>query len=83
MQGSWFPCTFSDERQYKKKSDGTSEIEYISRQSILQFGNKGDAPVNPDAITFLVTGKKLSLKELQMEISRILSSSAMSPQDLS
>lgn len=82
MQGSWFPCTFSDERQYKK-SDGTLEIEYISRESMLQFGKKGDAPVNPDAITFLVTGKKLSIEELQMEISRILSSSAMSPQDLS
>ncbi|XP_056904952.1 tapasin-related protein [Takifugu flavidus] len=62
VQGSWFPCTFSDERQYKK-SDGTLEIEYISRESMLQFGKKGDAPVNPDAITFLVTGSKLNLNK--------------------
>lgn len=52
---------FSDERQYRK-SDGTTEIEYISRDSILQLGKEGDAPVNPDAITFLVTGKKLCIK---------------------
>lgn len=78
MQGSWFPCTFSDERQNTK-----SEIELISRQAIVQFGKKGDAPVNPDGITFLVTSKKLIINELQMEISCIPFSSVMSPQDLS
>lgn len=78
MQASWFPCTFYDERQNTK-----GEIELISRQAIVQFGKKEDASLNPDAITFLVTGKKLIINELQMEISCIPFSSVMSPQDLS
>lgn len=82
MQGSlWFPCTFFDEHEYKRINGGP-EANYISRKSILQFGNKGDTPVNPDAITFLVTGKKLAIKELQTEISRT-PSSAIFLQDLS
>lgn len=50
-----------------KKGDGVPELEFISREAILQFGKPGDAPVNPHAITFLVTGKTLAIKELQWE----------------
>lgn len=79
---SWFPCTFSDEREVKK-SDGGTEIELIPREAVLQFGKQGDAPVNPHVITFLVTGKALVIKELPMENPWIASSSVTPPQDLS
>lgn len=85
MQGHetlWLPCTFTDEREVKK-DDGLPEIEFISREAMLQFGKQGDAPVNPQAITFLLTGKTLAIKELPMENSGITFSSVTAPQDLS
>lgn len=60
-EASWLPCTFSDEREIKK-SDNVTELEFISREAILQFGKEGDAPVNPHVITFLVTGKTLAMR---------------------
>lgn len=75
---SWFPCTFTDEREVKK-SDGATEIQFTSREAVLQFGKQGDAPANPHVITFLVTGKTLAIKELPMENSSIPFSSVLAP----
>ncbi|KAM9358715.1 tapasin-related protein-like isoform 2-T2 [Symphorus nematophorus] len=69
-QMSWLPCLFIDERVSKgmwnktgtTETIETIETERIYREAVLQFGQKGDAPVNPDAITFLVTGSKLDLR---------------------
>ncbi|CAG06362.1 unnamed protein product [Tetraodon nigroviridis] len=62
QQTLWLPCKFADEREVKK-SDGGSEIEFVSREAVLQFGKEGDAPVISHAITFLVTGSKLNLQK--------------------
>lgn len=35
------------------------DIKHIYRDVMLQFGQKGDTPVNTRALTFLVTGKDL------------------------
>ncbi|XP_019222842.2 tapasin, partial [Oreochromis niloticus] len=59
-QIQWLPCYFIDERLYLNK-DNHTETRVIPREAILQFGQKGDAPVNPNAITFLVTRSKLDL----------------------
>ncbi|KAI3354481.1 hypothetical protein L3Q82_018993, partial [Scortum barcoo] len=59
-QLSWLPCQFSDEHVFVN-NEGHSETQLIPREAMLQFGQKGDAPVNPHAITFLVTGAKLDL----------------------
>ncbi|XP_060901966.1 tapasin-related protein isoform X1 [Labrus mixtus] len=50
-QVSWLPCSFRDE----------NKTQLVHREALLQFGQKGDAPVNPHRITFLVTGSKLDL----------------------
>lgn len=65
-QTFWLPCKFSDEREVKK-GDGAAEIEFVSREAVLQFGKQGDAPVISHAITFLVTGEALVIKELPKE----------------
>lgn len=72
---SWLPCRFTDERVFQK--DGLTEIDIIYREAMLQFGQKGDAPVNTHAITFLVTGKTCSLKEQQTENYCILLNSVL------
>ncbi|XP_070762268.1 tapasin-related protein isoform X2 [Enoplosus armatus] len=59
-QMSWLPCQFIDEHVLNIK--GLTDTELIHREAMLQFGQKGDAPVNPDAVTFLVTGSKLDLR---------------------
>ncbi|XP_035535494.1 tapasin-related protein [Morone saxatilis] len=60
-QMPWLPCKFTDEHVFSNK-EGHTETELIHREAMLQFGQKGDAPVNPQAITFLVTGSKLDLR---------------------
>lgn len=82
QQTLWLPCKFADEREVKK-SDGGSEIEFVSREAVLQFGKEGDAPVISHAITFLVTGKALVIEELPMGIPCISFSSVLAFQDLS
>ncbi|KAM9358716.1 tapasin-related protein-like [Symphorus nematophorus] len=60
-QMSWLDCKFTDERVFQN-NEGHTETELSPRDAVLQFGQKGDAPVNPYAITFLVTGSKLDLR---------------------
>lgn len=55
-QLSWLPCRFTDERIFLNNL-GHTETEFIYREAMLQFGQKGDPPVNPRVITFLITGK--------------------------
>ncbi|XP_026183277.1 tapasin-related protein-like isoform X2 [Mastacembelus armatus] len=58
---SWLPCKFTDEHVFQN-NEGHTETKLIHREAMVQFGQKGDAPVNPDAITFLVTGSRLDLR---------------------
>ncbi|XP_060901968.1 tapasin-related protein isoform X3 [Labrus mixtus] len=60
-QVSWLPCQFVDEHVFLNNENHT-ETQLIRREALLQFGQKGDAPVNPHGITFLVTGSKLDLR---------------------
>ncbi|KAM6987392.1 uncharacterized protein LKV04_010217 [Tautogolabrus adspersus] len=60
-QVSWLSCQFKDEN-VTKNHKGEIETQLIHREALLQFGQKGDAPVNPHGITFLVTGSKLDLR---------------------
>uniref|UniRef100_UPI0037E94922 tapasin-related protein-like n=1 Tax=Semicossyphus pulcher TaxID=241346 RepID=UPI0037E94922 len=60
-QVSWLPCWFIDEH-VSSNSKGTMEAKFIHRRAVLQFGLKGDAPVHPDDLTFLITGSKLELR---------------------
>ncbi|XP_070685273.1 tapasin [Pempheris klunzingeri] len=59
-QVSWLPCQFTDEHVFEDDNNHV-RTELIHRQAMLQFGRKGDAPVNPNAVTFLVTGSRLDL----------------------
>lgn len=61
QQMSWLPCQFIDEH-VTVNVEGHTETQLIHREAMLQFGQKGDAPVNPHAITFLLTGSKLDLR---------------------
>lgn len=74
----WLPCQFNDEH-VSVNNEGHRETQLIHREAILQFGQKGVAPVNPDAVTFLVIASKLELRrfvegvdadELQCELNR-------------
>nr|XP_046244423.1 tapasin-related protein [Scatophagus argus] len=60
-QMSWLPCQFTDERVFLN-ADGHYETELIHREAMLQFGQKGDTPVNPHSVTFLVTGSEVDLR---------------------
>ncbi|XP_026196168.1 tapasin-related protein-like [Anabas testudineus] len=60
-QMSWLPCQFIDEHVFLN-NEGHTETKLIHREAMLQFGQKGDAPVNPNAITFLLTASKLDLR---------------------
>lgn len=55
-QIQWLPCQFTDEH-VSLNAEGHVETQLIHRQAMVQFGQKGDTPVNPQAITFLITGK--------------------------
>uniref|UniRef100_A0A3Q0SZP0 Ig-like domain-containing protein n=1 Tax=Amphilophus citrinellus TaxID=61819 RepID=A0A3Q0SZP0_AMPCI len=59
-QIQWLPCQFTDERVFLNEKNQT-ETQLIHREAVLQFGQKGDAPVNPNAITFLIARSKLDL----------------------
>ncbi|XP_029922918.1 tapasin isoform X1 [Myripristis murdjan] len=61
-QMPWLPCQFFDEHIFVNHENHT-ETQFIHKDTVLQFGKKGDAPVNPHAITFLVTGSKLDLRD--------------------
>ncbi|MEQ2283693.1 hypothetical protein AMECASPLE_014214 [Ameca splendens] len=60
-QIQWLPCQFTDEH-VSLNNEGHIDTQLIHREAMLQFGQKGDAPVNPHAITFLITGSKLDLR---------------------
>lgn len=57
----WLPCQFMDENVFQN-SEGHVETTFNYREAMLQFGQQGDAPVNPNAITFLIAGSKLDLR---------------------
>lgn len=61
LQLTWLPCQFIDERVSVNEKNETN-TELIHREAMLQFGQKGDAPLNPRSITFLVTGSKLDMR---------------------
>lgn len=60
-QISWLPCQFTDEFVFVNQESHT-ETQLLHRDVILQFGQQGDPPVNPHAITFLLTASKLDLR---------------------
>uniref|UniRef100_A0A665VDB2 Dehydrogenase/reductase (SDR family) member 13b.1 n=1 Tax=Echeneis naucrates TaxID=173247 RepID=A0A665VDB2_ECHNA len=49
------PCEFIDEKLYMDKNMDP-QVKFILRQAHLQFGQKGDSPLNPKVATFLITG---------------------------
>ncbi|XP_015245384.1 PREDICTED: tapasin-related protein-like [Cyprinodon variegatus] len=61
-QIQWLPCQFTDEH-VSLNAEGLVDTQLIHREAMLQFGQKGDAPVNPQAITFLITGSRLDLRK--------------------
>uniref|UniRef100_A0A8C7XTG4 Dehydrogenase/reductase (SDR family) member 13b.2 n=1 Tax=Oryzias sinensis TaxID=183150 RepID=A0A8C7XTG4_9TELE len=78
QQIPWLSCQFIDEH-VSNNSEGYTETQLIHREAMVQFGLKGDAPVNPHAITFLITVSKLDLQrsiegveaeELECEVRR-------------
>lgn len=62
QQVSWLPCQFIDDHVVVN-SEGHVDTQHIHREAMLQFGKIGDTPVNPHAITFLITGSKLDLRQ--------------------
>ncbi|XP_029965262.1 tapasin-like [Salarias fasciatus] len=54
-------CWFSDQESFKDDK-GNPDIKFIHRVVYLKFDQKGDAPVNPDSVTFLLTGTNLDLR---------------------
>lgn len=60
-QVPWLPCEFTDENVSVNR-EGHTETQLLHREAILQFGQKGDTPVNPHAVTFLVTRSKVNLQ---------------------
>ncbi|XP_056297216.1 tapasin [Pseudoliparis swirei] len=63
---SWLPCQFTDEHVFLNL-EGHTETEHRHREAALQFGQTGDAPLNPRAVTFLITGSKLDLRRFLEE----------------
>lgn len=59
-QISWLPCNFMDESVFYN-NEGHVETKHSNRDAMLQFGQKGDQPINPKAVTFLITSSKLDL----------------------
>ncbi|XP_072310778.1 tapasin-related protein-like [Eucyclogobius newberryi] len=58
----WLPCKFIDETVFYN-DQGHVETKHIHREAMLQFGHKEDAPVNPNAVTFLITSSKLDVRK--------------------
>ncbi|TNN33739.1 Tapasin [Liparis tanakae] len=63
---SWLPCQFTDEHVFLNPANLT-ETELRPREAALQFGQAGDAPLNPHAVTFLIAGSKLDLRRFLEE----------------
>ncbi|XP_071212992.1 tapasin-like isoform X1 [Salvelinus alpinus] len=61
-QVPWLPCMLVDER-VKFNDEGHAETEYQHRDAGLQFGHPGDSALNPNGITFLVTGSKVDMRK--------------------
>ncbi|XP_041652737.1 tapasin-related protein-like [Cheilinus undulatus] len=63
-QMPWLPCQFMDEHVERvlERNESVIQTKLIHREALLQFGQKGDAPVNPHGLTFMVTGSKLDLR---------------------
>lgn len=57
----WLPCNFMDEAVFYN-TEGFVETKHSNREAMLQFGQKGDSPVNLNAITFLITASKLDVR---------------------
>uniref|UniRef100_A0A8C6T712 Ig-like domain-containing protein n=1 Tax=Neogobius melanostomus TaxID=47308 RepID=A0A8C6T712_9GOBI len=57
----WLPCNFIDEAVFYN-SEGLVETKHSNREAMLQFGQKGDSPINPNAVTFLITSSKLDVR---------------------
>ncbi|MCI4385832.1 hypothetical protein PGIGA_G00055270 [Pangasianodon gigas] len=57
----WLPCQFQDET-VRINDEGHKEVKFHPRSAGLQFGNSGDSPINPNAITFLVTTSKVDMR---------------------
>ncbi|XP_076023999.1 tapasin-related protein [Genypterus blacodes] len=57
---TWLPCEFIDELLMLKNNE--THTERLHRDAVLQFGQRGDRPVHPQALTFLLTGPKLDLQ---------------------
>lgn len=60
-QISWLPCQFTDEHVFLSP-EAYTETELLHRQVIVQFGQQGDPPINPHAVTFLLTASKLDMR---------------------
>lgn len=60
-QITWLPCNFIDEDVFYN-SEGLVETKHSNREAMLQFGQKGDTPINPNAVTFLITASKLEVR---------------------
>ncbi|KAK7882824.1 hypothetical protein WMY93_028998 [Mugilogobius chulae] len=58
---SWLPCKFIDE-EVTLTTKGP-DTKHIYRSSVVQFGLKDDAPVNPNNVTFLITPSKLDVRQ--------------------
>ncbi|KAJ8256410.1 hypothetical protein COCON_G00185620 [Conger conger] len=60
---SWLPCELAEE-QVETDLNGHLNTHYRYRNAMLQFGQPGDRAMNPDGITFFVTGsgKKLDMR---------------------
>ncbi|XP_041733436.1 tapasin-related protein isoform X2 [Coregonus clupeaformis] len=61
-QVPWLPCQLVDER-VKFNDEGHAETQYQHRDAGLQFGHPGDSALNPNTITFLVTGSKVDMRK--------------------
>lgn len=61
---SWLLCQFTDEHVLQNEF---TETELLQRQVILQFGQQGDPPIEPRAVTFLVTASKLDMRRYLKE----------------
>ncbi|CAJ1066043.1 tapasin-related protein-like [Xyrichtys novacula] len=61
-QVPWLRCTFSDGHLFINDK-GQNDTTVRHREAVLQFGQKGEAPVHPQAVTFLVAGSKLELRQ--------------------
>lgn len=66
-QVPWLSCQFIDERVSVNEMNQI-DTQLIHREAMLQFGQKGDAPLNPRSVTFLVTGKKSCSNRIKMKM---------------